>query len=74
MKLNAKRFKLTCRMLRKFGKLDIVLPGQREKESPIDWLVRIGLAPDAWRAAEMLAVANDITGLLDELEAMDIEI
>lgn len=76
MKMNAKRFKLACRMLRNSGRLnyDLMLAGQREKESPIDWLVRIGLAPDPWTAAEMLILGQGQTDLLDEVEAMDIEL
>jgi len=57
-------------MLRNAGYLDIELPWQRRSESPIDWLVRFGLAPDAWAAAEMLIVGRGLQQLLDELEAL----
>lgn len=65
-----KRFRLACRMLRKSGKLDITLPGARPNESPVDWLVRIGLAPSPAVAAEMLVLGFGLTDLLDELEKM----
>ena len=72
------RFKLACAMLRKAGKLDQgkeldPLPGQRRGESPIDWLVRLGLAPNARTAAEMLILANGLQPALDELTGSKFE-
>lgn len=71
--MSSVRFKLACRMLRGsttpgFGGLSAPLPGQRKGESPIDWLVRLGLAKNAHLAAEMLIVGQDIKRALDELE------
>jgi hypothetical protein len=54
-------------MLRNAGYLDKVLPQQRRGESPIDWLVRFGLARSPALAAEALIVAGGLQGLLDEL-------
>lgn len=61
------RFRLACRMLRNAGHLDVQLPGQRRNESPVDWLVRLGLAVDAYAAAEALIAARGLTHVLDEL-------
>jgi len=61
------RFRVACTMLRRAGHLDDPLPGQRRGESPIDWLVRLGLAPDPQTAAEMLILGRGLTALLDEL-------
>jgi len=60
------RFALATRLLRRAGHLDIQLPAQRKGESPIDWMVRFGLAPSPERAAEALIVAIDRMKLLDE--------
>lgn len=65
--MSNRRFKIACRMLRQAGHFDRPLPGQRPGESPIDWLVRLRLAPDAHRAAEMLILGADLSGLLEEL-------
>lgn len=56
------RFIAACRFLRLSGHLEHgrtrdFLPGQRRGESPIDYLVRIGLARDPHLAAEALIVA-----------------
>ena len=74
------RFYLACRILRLSGKSGFYtrLPGQRQNESPIDWLVRLGLAPDPKIAADMLILGAGLGNLLSELEALaeagDIEI
>jgi len=65
-------------MLRKAGKLDQgkgldPLPGQKKGESPIDWLVRLGLAPNPRTAAEMLILANGLQPVLDELTGSKFE-
>lgn len=65
-----RRFRIACRMLRNAGHLNVDLPAQRRNESPVDWLVRFGLAPDPWSAAEMLIVGRGLQQLLDELEAL----
>lgn len=54
-------------MLRQAGHLDKELPRQKRGESPIDWLVRFGLASSPHVAAEMLIVGAGLTLLLDEL-------
>lgn len=69
------RFVLACRILRQSGKFggyygENRLPGQRKGESPIDWLVRLGLAPTPQVAAEMLILGADFTRVLNELEAL----
>jgi hypothetical protein len=69
------RFVLACRILRQSGKFggfygENRLPGQRKSESPIDWLVRLGLAPTPQIAAEMLILGAGCTNLLNELEAL----
>lgn len=61
------RFGLATRMLRRAGHLDIQLPGQQRGESPIDWMVRFGLASTPERAAEALVAAHGFGRLLDEL-------
>ena len=61
------RFRVACAMLRRAGHLDMPLPGQRRGESQIDWLVRLGLAPDPQTAAEMLILGRGLTAVLDEL-------
>lgn len=61
------RFKVACRMLREAGHLDVPLPGQRRGESALDWLVRLGLAPDARTAVEMLILGRGLMPVLDEL-------
>lgn len=62
-----RRFRVACRLLRMAGKLNkpkhdadigVAYPGQRDSESAIDWMVRIGLAPSPCVAAEMLIVGN----------------
>jgi hypothetical protein len=62
-----RRFKIACRMLRKAGKLDMVMPSQRRGESAIDWLCRFSLAPNPIVASEMLILAAGLNKLLDEL-------
>lgn len=74
----ADRFKLACNMLRKAGKLDQgketdPLPGQKRGESAIDWLVRLGLAPNPRTAAEMLILAQGLQPTLDELTGSKFE-
>lgn len=71
-----RRFRLNCRMLRNSGNLDIRLQEQRQSESLIDCLVRLGLAIDARAAAEALIIArrmqqqrDDILKLIDETPA-----
>lgn len=61
------RFKIACRMLRNAGHLDKELPGQRRGESPIDWLVRLGLAPSSQVAASMLIQGAGLTDVLEEV-------
>lgn len=58
-------------MLRKAGLLDLPhLPDLRVNESPVDWLVRLGIADTPEHAAEALLVAKGIPpGLLDEVQA-----
>lgn len=68
--MNKERFRLACRMLRNAGHLDTALPQQKQSESAIDYLVRAGLAHDAWTAAEMLILGRGLTSVLDELEQM----
>lgn len=63
-----RRFRLACRMLRLGGHLDKELPRQKRGESPIDWLVRFGLASSPHTAAEMLILGAGLTTLLNELE------
>ncbi len=63
----AERFRVACRMLRQAGHLDAQLPGQRRGESHVDWLVRLGLAPDPHVAAEMLILGRGLKDVLDEL-------
>lgn len=67
----SRRFRLACRMLRDAGHFERQLPGQRPGESPIDWLVRLGLAPEPHTAAEMLILGQGLGSLLDELEQLD---
>jgi hypothetical protein len=62
-----KRFKLACLELRRSGKMDIPLPGQKRGETPVDWLVRHELAPDDKTAAEMLLLAFGLRNYVDEL-------
>lgn len=76
----AERFRLACAMLRKAGKLDHGrpdgqprLPGQKGKESALEWLVRLGLAPNPQTAAEMLILANGLQPALDELTGSKFE-
>lgn len=57
-------------MLRQGGHFARPLPGQKPGESPVDWLVRLGLAPDAHTAAEMLILGAGLRALLDELESL----
>ena len=63
------RFKAACKMLRDGGYFDRLadLPGQRRGESPIDWLVRLGLAPSPQVAAEMLILGAECRHVLDSL-------
>lgn len=68
--MSSHRFRIACRMLRNSGKFDIELPGQRAGESPVDWLVRLGLATTPRVAAEMLIMGAELTDVLDELEAL----
>lgn len=65
------RFAIACRMLRNAGLLDIPnLPDLLSNESPVDWLVRIGIADTPEHAAEALLVAKGISPqLLDEVQA-----
>ncbi len=71
---SARRFRLACRMLRQGGHFDIELPGQRRGESPIDWLVRLGLACEPWVAAEMLILGKGrLIELLDLLDAEGVD-
>ena len=58
-----RRFRLSCRLLRNAGHLDLKLPGQRS-ESLIDFLVIKGVAVDKYAAAEALITAKQ---LLDQL-------
>lgn len=67
--MNARRFRLACRMLRNAGHFDTALPGQRAGESPVDWLVRLGLATDPHVAAEMLVLGRRLTEQLDWMES-----
>ena len=79
----SRRFRLSCRMLRNSGKLDHgragmpvpvpPLPGQRRGESPIDWMVRLGLAMDVHSAAEALIAGQCLTSVLEELLALEID-
>lgn len=62
-----RRFKIACRMLRNAGHLDISLPQQKRGESPVDWLVRLGLAPSPSVASEMLIMGLGLQKVLDEL-------
>lgn len=61
------RFQCACRMLRLAGHLDSPLPEQKPGESPIDWLVRFNLAPNARTAAEMLIIGRGLEKTLDEV-------
>jgi hypothetical protein len=61
------RFKLGCKMLRNAGHLDVFLPEQKNGESIIDWLVRTGLAPDAYIAVDMLLLGKGLSATLNEL-------
>lgn len=70
--LSAHRFRLACRMLRNAGLLDVALPGQRSKESLIDYLVRYQVAKSTWHAAEALIAANELTHVLNDLCALDL--
>ena len=70
--MSDRRFKLACRMLRAsptpgFGGYSDPLPGQKKGESPIDWLVRLGLAKNTHLAAEMLIVGQGFAQTLAEL-------
>lgn len=69
-----RRFRLACRLLRNAGHLDQRLPGQRQGESLIDALVRLGVAGDPWHAAEALLAAKGLQEQIDELLSMGIEI
>ena len=63
----SRRFRLSCRMLRMAGHLDKSLPGQRRGESPVDWLVRLGLAKSPRAAAAALIEGQGLRKALDEL-------
>ena len=64
------RFRIACWLLRDGGHFDgMQLPGQRRGESPIDWMVRTGLAVGPREAAEALIVARGLTRALDETAA-----
>lgn len=65
----SKKFRLSCRMLRMGGLMDELMPSQKPSESRIDWMVRIGLAPSAHIAADMLILAAGLTKARDELAA-----
>jgi len=66
-KVSRLRFRIACRMFRAGDdRLAVELPEQRSGESPIDWMVRHKLAPNAYTAVEMLVVANDWLRILDE--------
>ena len=78
---DARRFRLSCRLLRKCGALDHggydmygqavpLLPGQHRGESAIDWLVRLQLAASTHAAAEMLIEGRGLRTTLDELLAL----
>jgi len=59
------RFRIACRMLRLGDRLP-TLPVPRRSESPIDYLVRAGLAPHPHVAAEMLILGAGLTDLYAE--------
>jgi hypothetical protein len=70
------RFVVACRLLRLRARLNVVLPGQKKGESPIDWMVRHKLAVDARHAAYALIEGAGMTEelnftlrMLQELEA-----
>ena len=63
----SRRFRLSCRMLRRAGHSDKLLPGQRRGESPVDWLVRLGLAESPHAAAAALIEGRGLSDALDEL-------
>ena len=63
----SRRFRLSCRMLRLAGHFDKKLPGQRRGESPVDWLVRLGLAKTPQAAAAALIEGQGLRSALDEL-------
>lgn len=64
------RHRLNCRLLRQAGWLEQaeeLLPSLRRGESPIDWMVRYGLARSPRDAAEALIVAHGLTEHRDSL-------
>lgn len=65
-----RRFRVNCRLLRNSGKLDIRLQEQRQGESLIDCLVRLGIATDARAAAEALIVARRMQQQRDDVLVM----
>lgn len=65
-----RRFRLNCRLLRNSGWLDIRLQEQRQGESLIDCLVRLGIATDARAAAEALIVARRMQQQRDDVLVM----
>jgi hypothetical protein len=62
-----RRFKLSCRMLRRAGYFNTPLPGAKRNESHIDWMVRHGIAETPRAAARALIEARGLTPLVDEL-------
>ena len=60
------RFKIACRMLR-LGGMPSALPLPRRSESPIDYLVRAGLAQDPHKAADMLLLGAGLAVLVEEV-------
>ena len=66
----SRRFRLSCRMLRLGGHFDKQLPGQLRGESPVDWLVRLGLAKTPHSAAAALIEGQGLRPVLDEFLRM----
>lgn len=60
------RFKIACRMLR-LGGMPSSLPLPRRSESPIDFLVRAGLAKDPHTAADMLLLGAGLAVLVEDV-------
>ena len=67
-----RRFRLSCRLLRNAGHLDLKLPGQRS-ESLIDFLVIKGVAVDKYSAAEALVAAKRLGEQLEWLIAEGVD-
>lgn len=64
--MKSERFRVACQMLR-LGGLPKSLPVPGRSESPVDYLVRSGLAKDLHVAAEMLLLGAGLTALADEM-------